>query len=548
MKSVCKKYIQTADYVRVSKNKLLDININMKAKSILFLLGLLLLGIHTACDDYLDVMPDSRTQIDSEEKITKLLVSAYPTNLFVFTTETISDNTDWRDNGRSSAAEIHDDLFLWKDAKTDETNDSPQDFWESSYGAIASANHAIQSIEKLGSPERLNPQMGEALLCRAYNHFCLVNVFAKHYSTKTGDSDLGIAYADQPETTVNPHYDRLSVAEVYRRIEADLLKGLELMDDNLFPTAPKFHFNRKAAYAFATRFYLFYQKYDKVIQCANEVLGERPERLLRNMQEFSSLPTGAQDRAQYYAKPQNNANLLIAAAMSNVCTYFGNYSTGKKYIHSRKTAVTETTQSPGPWGIYTGTLYYLNPGSYTDGYVFSPKNPYYFEYTDPVARIGYTHTMYVALHTDETLLCRAEAYIMQQQYDRAAEDLNLWLRGHTTSTVVLTPELINDYYKGIEYYRPDDPTVKKELHPEFPIVSELQENMLHCLLHIRRIETIHDGLRWFDVKRYGIVIHRRHLDQNENVEVIDTLEPNDERRAVQLPASVIGAGMTPNPR
>ena len=28
--------------------------------------------------------------------------------------------------------------------------------------------------------------------------------------------------------------------------------------------------------------------------------------------------------------------------------------------------------------------------------------------------------------------------------------------------------------------------------------------MIHCVLQMRRIETIHDGSRWMDVKRYGI--------------------------------------------
>jgi len=520
----------------------------MKMKYILFGATLFMLLFHTACNNYLDVMPDSRTQLDSDDKITQLLVSAYSDRLIVFTTETYSDNTDWSDNGRTAISEVQDDLFFWRDVKSNTGNDSPENLWGSTYEAIAAANHAIRAIEEAGSPERLNPQMGEALLCRAYQHFCLVNVFAKHYSTKTGETDLGIAYADKPETTANPYYERLSVAEVYRRIEADLVKGLELVDDNLYKTAPKFHFNRKAAYAFAARFYLYYQKYDKVIACANEVLGDRPEQVIRNNQEFAVLPTAAQTRAQFYAQPDHNCNLLITTGMSQVCTIFGNYSTGKKYPHSRKIAITETTQSAGPWGIYTQALYYNYPGSYTDRYVFSPKNPYYFEYTDPVAGVGYTHTMYVAFDTDETLLCRAEAYILLQQYDKATDDLNLWLRGHTTSTAVLTPDSINTYYNNMEYYRPDDPTPKKELHPDFPIVDKLQENMLHCLLHIRRIETIHDGLRWFDVKRYGIVIYRRHLDENENVTVIDTMPVDDPRRAIQLPVPVISAGMTPNPR
>lgn len=32
----------------------------------------------TSCNDWLDVMPDNRAEIDSSEKVYKLLVSAYP--------------------------------------------------------------------------------------------------------------------------------------------------------------------------------------------------------------------------------------------------------------------------------------------------------------------------------------------------------------------------------------------------------------------------------------------------------------------------------------
>jgi hypothetical protein len=86
------------------------------------------------------------------------------------------------------------------------------------------------------------------------------------------------------------------------------------------------------------------------------------------------------------------------------------------------------------------------------------------------------------------------------------------------------------------------------LNPDITIESGEQENMLQCLLHIRRIETIHDGLRWFDINRYGIVIYRRYIDSNDNVTVKDTLKVDDPRRAIQLPASVINAGLAPNPR
>lgn len=49
--------------------------------------------------------------------------------------------------------------------------------------------------------------------------------------------------------------------------------------------------------------------------------------------------------------------------------------------------------------------------------------------------------------------------------------------------------------------------IKKEINPQGFTVSEgQQENVIQCILHLRRIETMHEGLRWLDIKRYGIEI------------------------------------------
>jgi tetratricopeptide (TPR) repeat protein len=492
-------------------------------------------------------MPDNRLELNNDEKITRLLASGYASHLFVMTTEMMSDNVDDRGNLQTAYSILQDEMYAWKDIK-EIGNESPQEVWGTYYAAIAAANQALDAIEKLGNPERLNPQRGEALMIRAFHHFYLVNVFAKHYSTANGETDLGIVYMEKPETTVKPDYKREPVAAVYRKIERDIEEALPLIDDNIYEV-PKYHFNRSAAYAFASRFYLFYRKYDKAVQCANIVLGENPKRVLRDFSNMSNLVREYPSLAQDYVKPEHNANLLLMTGYSSLGLVFGAYIYGKRYMHSSYLAGTETTQTAGPWGVFTSTMFHFSPLVYASyGFVSSAKLPYIFEYTDPVARIGYYRTVYSALQTDEILLCRAEAYIMLENYDKATEDLALWMSQHTTSSVTLTRSLVNSYYPALNYYTPEFPTVKKELHPEVPIVSPEQENFLHCLLHFRRIETIVEGLRWFDVKRFGIVIYRRYLDANNQVTVQDELTIDDPRRAIQLLESVIGAGLEPNPR
>ena len=66
---------------------------------------------------------------------------------------------------------------------------------------------------------------------------------------------------------------------------------------------------------------------------------------------------------------------------------------------------------------------------------------------------------------------------------------------------------------------------------------------LQCLMHFRRIETIFDGYRWFDIKRYGIEV--THKIGRSRVEVLTI---NDPRRALQLPSEVIAAGIAGNVR
>ena len=52
----------------------------MKLKYIIHtFVGLAFLWMNTSCDSYLDKLPDNRANLDSEDNITDLLVSAYPT-------------------------------------------------------------------------------------------------------------------------------------------------------------------------------------------------------------------------------------------------------------------------------------------------------------------------------------------------------------------------------------------------------------------------------------------------------------------------------------
>ena len=180
-----------------------------------------------------------------------------------------------------------------------------------------------------------------------------------------------------------------------------------------------------------------------------------------------------------------------------------------------------------------------------------------FEYTDKIAGIGYVHMIRPEFTSQDVILLRAEANLFLGNVDAAFEDLYLWNHDHLKldstanyNMVELTKDLIVKFYNE-DYQRRRDYTkfgIMKEFHIdeicpcEHPMTPEIEPYM-QCIQHFRRIQNIHMGNRWFDIKRYGFSItHKMGINR------VITLEVNDPRYAIQIPNEVIGAGLEPNPR
>lgn len=525
-------------------------------RNIFVVIGLTALAFcFPSCDTFLDELPDNRTELD-ENNVAKILVSAYPQTAICEMGELSSDNTDQYPDKFPVYNRLQEDLYKWSET-AEKNEDSPASLWNNCYLAISACNQALEAIKKAGNPVSLNAVKGEALVCRAYNHFLLAITFCKAYG-RSADTDLGIPYMKEVETTVAPAYERGNLEMVYQNIEADLLAGLALIRNDVY-TVPKYHFTVDAANAFAARFYLYYvqpdkSNYDKVIAHAGNVLGNNPLTVLRDWKTLGNLDLNGMVEPNAYIDAENRANLLLVDAYSYWPYVHGPWGTGERYAHG-PLAAKETCCSDGPWGNYDGnksvSVYYFYPWSNSIALptkLMLRKVGAYTQVVDAVAGTGYGHLVNAAFTTDETLLCRAEAYVLKGDafYPQAIEDLNVWETAFTRSSG-LSVKKIDDYYGRLAYYTPTEPTVKKELHPDFVITDKVQENLIHCILHARRLTTLHEGLRWQDIKRYGITVYRRFINDTE-ITVTDELTPDDPRRAIQIPKDVIAAGMEPNPR
>lgn len=532
----------------------------MKNKIFYIVLSIGLLGCLSSCDKTLEVLPDNRAELNTNDKIRKILVSAYPSTSYVMAAELSSDNVDDVGPVYINYSRFIEELYKWQES-TESGNDDISRIWSGCYRAIASANAALQAIEEEGTPTSLSGEKGEALLARAYSHWILVNIFAQNYSKTHSITDLGVTYMDKGETTLNPKYQRNTVAEVYGAIIKDIEEGLPLINDAIYANSSvaKYHFNRAAAYTFASRVALFMEDWTKTVEYATLALGDNPSTTLRDYTTIATFGGTYANFTREYSSSAIKANFLIASASSASGQTFGNYSTNNRIAHGGTIGRTETVFARQPFGRAAASSDYRIKASIyastSTNKILLPHIARLFEYTDAVAQIGHTKAVYAQITSEEALLNRAEANIHLKKYATALIDMNIHIQNNTLiNPLTITEESVNTWANSFEYFEPTTPTPKKRLNPEFSYEKGgTQENMIHALLSLKRLQFLHIGLRWFDVKRYGIEITRREAPATSSGTLIytvtdNTLKVRDNRRAIQLPQDVISAGLTPNPR
>ncbi len=534
----------------------------MKIKNIIYKGSLMLasVAILASCSDQLDTLPDNRTTLDTPKKIAGLLVTAYPDRTPTLFNEWMSDNTDYMGAQNSQGNRGGDQYFFWQE-QTEGGNDSPEMVWMLYYEGVYKANEALAAIEDQGGPNNdiLRNSKGEALLIRAYDHFILANEFCRPYNGKTSTKDAGLYYATgiADFSAAAEQSNRGTVADVYEKIAADIEAGIPLLNDTY--EVPKYHFNKQAAYAFATRFYLYYEKWEKAKEYADKLLGSNPAASLRDYRALQAMPLSKSDQAvkiaEAYCSASADCNLLVQTSVSNAGMALAPWLISKRYTLTNYLAETELFQSNNIWGTSSNLIwkpFTVNSGE--SNFALLMKLPREFEIRNTTTGSGYLRTLNVNFTMDEALLNRAEAEIMLGQNDAACADMTIWMKNFFNTNVTLTPTSVQTYFKTVPYAYADAakmvPSFKKHISPRFTIDAEgsVQESLLQCLLNFRRIETVHQGMRWMDIRRYNIEIPRRLIGANGRPSKnLDWLEKDDPRQVVQIPQSIREAGVAGNP-
>ncbi len=562
----------------------------MKLRYKILFIAVALIGL-SSCKDFLDEVPDTRVYLVNLDQLQKLLVSGYTDTNYALVGELSSDNVIDNNSPSDDGMRYHlgfydqydEQVYRWEDVDLNITDsDSPSGVWNGCYGAIACANAVLDralEFEETGmigdepmTPaqlEHLHAIMGEAYMIRAYHHFILAQMFCMPYRGESISATLpGIPYATEPETTLDPKYDRGTLLETYQKIEADLQLGLKYITETYYEV-PKYHFNIASSNAFAARFYLIKRDYEKVVEYATAAFkGNDPATMLNDgwwQENFYYIS----DIGRYFTSVERQANFQLFTSYSTWWRRFLGYR-----FTCNRDAKRGTLQGPGPswkdckWkNSVTKETFAMMPcfngvcgsaGGSEYGVYFAGTCFEQFEYTDKISGIGYCHEIRPEFTVEETLLMRAEANIFLGNIDAAFQDLYIWNEEHLSpkesdryNHYHLTPEQITEFYS---YY--DDPNRKDpgynivlkfhidEVCPsdKYHLTNEI-EPYLQCVQHFRRIQMVHMGTRWFDIKRYGFSIKHKYGISDEYT--LDVLDP---RYAIQIPNEVIGAGLEPNER
>lgn len=488
----------------------------MKLNKILFsTLALALMFSMPSCKKYLEQTPDNRAEINTVEKLAQLVSTAYPSRDYLTFTEAASDNSEDKGEGIGSLNDAIDIPYAWQDIIGDGTNTSTA-YWNACYEAIAAANQALESIEtnKLGAAAL--PYKGEALMCRAYAHFMLANLFATPYKVGGTNNAPGIPYVDKPETKVIQTYSRGTVASTYDRIVNDFEEGMKLLSASAY-TVPKYHFTPAAAHAFGSRLYLTLGKWQNVVDHAtltvpgNDFVNNmRPISTTIRTYTFEELRTNFMGSGQKY-------NLLL----------IGTYSTYARFTTPRHGFGAKLQKMFSAQGNITGKglanviLQYGVP-NYTT-YKFKEN----FFYTTPDT--GYPYLTFAAFTVDEALMNRAEAYAELGKNDLALKD-------------------INDFYSvRIVGFNPNnDAVTAAKIATYYPAITDAKQGLIRTILDAKKAEFLQEGLRWFDILRRDItVVHNTIVPTGET---FAELKPGDPHRIFQLPVEVKLSGVELNPR
>lgn len=498
-----------------------------------YILSSLLLMLSWGCSDFLEEQSQSEIRPSTVNDMEKLLEGeAYFTEtegtVFNYATDIFTDNISSNKLNKPSGLprKLKERFrYAWESNMFNEGGGGEDlSFWKAPYDRIKGCNVILDYIDEMDGDENKRDYLkGEAYVLRGFYYFQLVNFFGLPYSYGDPKENAGVPLKLYSGVT-DDKLTRASVADCYKQIEEDLLKGAELMKANQqCQSALITRLNHLAAYGLLSRVYLYIEDWDKVLSFADSVLVYKSDLLDLKSPILTNIGV-------YWSKTPNE--ILWAGTDTGFREDFG---VGKPPF----------TASPDFLNIYGEDVdagvkdvradYNLSAGFGTSSKVYLKSfNEYIFDGYELVGVdtwISYstkgdavagssTASHNGGIRVAEVYLNKAEAYIHKYlesgdpNYGENALDLLNKLREHR-------------FEEGYVYKQMEDFVSGEEL-------------LAFCLRERRRELCGEGNHRWFDLRRTGMPeIKHVYIDEDGGQPVEYVLQKEDPRYVLPIPAKVI---------
>ena len=160
-------------------------------RKLLYILPVLLILGFAACENYVDITPTGKKTVDSTETYYELVAlpnrSYYPSSFAL-----LSDNVWSKESniiGKEYLSSDGINMTFNEDADRKELSDN--NLYANCYQYILRSNIVISLVDhSTGDKDVKELAKAEAKIMRAWDHFILVNTFAKAYNPETAATDV----------------------------------------------------------------------------------------------------------------------------------------------------------------------------------------------------------------------------------------------------------------------------------------------------------------------------------------------------------------------
>ncbi|WP_095928962.1 RagB/SusD family nutrient uptake outer membrane protein [Flavobacterium sp. ACN2] len=456
------------------------------------LLSFMMLTV-SSCEEYTDITPKGALVVETPEQFLELVSlpgRGYPINNFQY----LSDDQWMREANVIGRTPNIDILNFTFDESVDRVSlMTGSSFYNQAYTYINRWNTIISLVDNSKGDENVKRlAKAEAKIYRAYDHFLLLNTYAKGYDPQTAATDGGICIMDKFDLEAQP--SKSTVAQVYDFIQRDIEDALPYLQEK--PT-DVYHPSLAFAYAFKAKVHLFKREIAAAEAAAQKSLSY-------NNQLF--------DMVAYNAKGGPTSLAVPAADNTEVLSYM--YMTGYNEMNF-------------------GQLYIISPELRTLFGTNDVRFNLFFNSTsatnlDQGSNTAYWGTQYtrffyptVGMKTPEVYLILAECYARENRFSESVTVLNT-LRAKRILSGAVNLEV---------------PATRKET--------------MDLVINERRKELLFGFNRFFDLKRlnteteYAKTITRVFPLVNKTVpQKTYTLQPNSRLYIVPFPLSAL----TKNPK